>query len=265
MWVFAPYLLAVSVLFYPCGDPPTEEPVVDGRHWAFNAPERSPLPTVVREDWARDGLDVFVLGRLERGGLEPAAPAPRGTWLRRVSLGLTGLPPTPEEMDAFFDDSSAGARGRVVDRLLQSPRYGEHMASDWLDLARYADTYGYQSDVYCEVWPWRDWVIGAFNDRFDAVRMKAVRDDCLCSDAFDNGSRDRRIPATERYKDTVPRLDVLAGLRERIEKSRGIPIDRALDRDADELAGDQRRCEEIAHASSVRLGFQPTSPIGVCG
>jgi len=188
--VFAPYLLAVSVLFYPCGDPPTEEPAVDGRHWAFNAPERPPLPTVVREDWARDDLDAFVLERLERGGLEPAAPAPRGTWLRRVSLGLTGLPPTPEEMDAFFDDSSTGAHGRVIDRLLQSPRYGEHMASDWLDLARYADTYGYQSDVYCEVWPWRDWVIGAFNKNLSYDKFLTWQ---VAGDLLPDATREQRL------------------------------------------------------------------------
>ncbi len=121
------------------------------------------MPEVVRSDWARDPLDVFVLERLERQGLEPAESAPRGIWLRRVTLGLTGLPPTPEEMGAFLEDPGEGAYGRAVDRLLESPRYGEHMASAWLDLARYADTYGYQSDVYCEVWPWRDWVIKAFN------------------------------------------------------------------------------------------------------
>lgn len=123
------------------------------------------------DGWPRDDLDRFVLDRLEREGLRPSPEADRETWLRRESLDLTGLPPTPEETDAFLADTRAGARERQVDRLLASPRYGERMASQWLDLARYADTYGYQSDVYRAMWPWRDWVVDAFNrnlpyDRF---------------------------------------------------------------------------------------------------
>jgi hypothetical protein len=161
--VLASTLFVLPALLLPGGDTPSVGSTADEVHWAFKAPERSALPEVVRADWARDALDAFVLARLEQQGLEPAEPAPRRTWLRRVSLGLTGLPPTPEEMDAFLNGPADGAHGRAVDRLLESPRYGEHMASSWLDLARYADTYGYQSDVYCEVWPWRDWVIEAFN------------------------------------------------------------------------------------------------------
>jgi Protein of unknown function (DUF1553)/Protein of unknown function (DUF1549)/Concanavalin A-like lectin/glucanases superfamily len=153
----------ISVLLLALGP---QDPVVTGGegHWAWITPIRSVAPWVRDMEWARDPLDVFVLARLEARGLAPAPEAERGTWLRRTSLVLTGLPPTVEELDAFEADREPGAYERQADRLLASPRYGEHMAADWLDVARYADTYGYQSDVAREVWPWRDWLIGAFND-----------------------------------------------------------------------------------------------------
>jgi hypothetical protein len=134
-----------------------------GRHWAFEPPRRPPLPKPQSRGWTRVDLDAFILDRLEREKLHPAPEAPRSTWLRRVTLDLTGLPPTLAEMEAFAADKSPNAYEKVVDRLLASPRYGERMASPWLDLARYADTHGYQMDRYRPVWPWRDWVIGAFN------------------------------------------------------------------------------------------------------
>jgi hypothetical protein len=140
-----------------------EEGAKWGRHWAFEPPRRSPLPQPRRRDWARSDLDAFILARLEREGLQPSPEAQRTTWLRRVTLDLTGLPPTLAEIDAFIADKSANACEKVLDRLLASPRYGERMASAWLDLARYADTHGYQMDRYRAVWPWRDWVIRAFN------------------------------------------------------------------------------------------------------
>src|SRR5207244_10562500 len=115
-------------------------------HWAFVPPRRPELPTVQHQEWARNGIDRFIVARLEKEGLGPAVEARRETWLRRVSLDLTGLPPTPDETDAFLDDRSPMAHERVVDRLLASPRYGERMASDWLDVARSADTHGYQMD-----------------------------------------------------------------------------------------------------------------------
>jgi len=132
-------------------------------HWAFRALARPEPPAVADEAWPRDELDRFVLAELERAGLAPAAEATRAEWLRRASFDLTGLPPTPGEVRAFEAQETADAYAREVQRLLASPRYGEHMAAGWLDLARYADTYGYQNDVYREVWPWRDWVIEAFN------------------------------------------------------------------------------------------------------
>ena len=140
-------------------------------HWAFVPPMRSTLPHVKNIAWPKEALDYFVLARLEAEGLQPAPEAERTTLIRRVTLDLTGLPPTPEEVDAFVADHSPNAYEKVVDRLLQSPRYGEHMARFWLDAARYGDTHGLHLDNYREMWPYRDWVIKAFNvnkpyDRF---------------------------------------------------------------------------------------------------
>jgi hypothetical protein len=140
-----------------------EEGAKWGRPWAFVPPHRPEIPKVHSQGWVRDELDAFILARLEKEGLQPAAEAPRDRWLRRVTLDLTGLPPTLAEIDAFLADNSADAYEKVVDRLLRSPRYGERMASEWLDLARYADTHGFQMDRFRAVWPWRDWVVRAFN------------------------------------------------------------------------------------------------------
>jgi hypothetical protein len=126
------------------------------RHWAFAPlPERVELPQVRNAAWCRGPIDRFVLARLERERLRPSPPASRADWLRRVTLDLIGLPPTPRELDVFLADTSPQAHERVVDRLLVSPRYGERMAVPWLDVARYADSYGYQSDQLCLTWPYR--------------------------------------------------------------------------------------------------------------
>jgi hypothetical protein len=132
-------------------------------HWAFIPPATPALPAVAASGWARGEIDRFVLAALEAKGWKPSPEAPRETWLRRVSFDLTGLPPAPAEIDAFLADRSGDAYERVVDRLLASPAYGERMAADWLDIARYADSHGYQDDGMREMWPWRDWVIAAFN------------------------------------------------------------------------------------------------------
>ncbi len=134
------------------------------RHWSLEPIGNPPLPPVRDQAWVRNPIDRFVLARLEAEGLAPAPAAVRQRLIRRLSLDLTGLVPTPEEVDAFLSDQRADAYERLVDRLLGSPRFGERMAVDWLDVARYADTYGYQADVHRNVWPWRDWVIQAFND-----------------------------------------------------------------------------------------------------
>ena len=117
------------------------------RHWSFLPPVAGPLPSVSRTSWPRNPIDNFVLAKLEKVGLQPSPEANKATLIRRASLDLTGMPPTPAEVDAFLRDSSPNAWEKVVDRLLASPRYGEKMAIRWLDAARYADTNGYQTDA----------------------------------------------------------------------------------------------------------------------
>ena len=133
-------------------------------HWSFIPPEKPEVPEVAQKDWGRNPIDPFVLARLEKENLSPAPEAQKVQLLRRVTFDLTGLPPTLEEMDTFLADTSANAYEKVVDRLLASPHYGERMAMDWLDVARYADSHGYHADGYRMMWPWRDWVIKAFNE-----------------------------------------------------------------------------------------------------
>ena len=133
------------------------------QHWAFVPPKSIALPQVKQTEWCKNELDYLVLAQLERQGVHPSKEADRETLIRRVTLDLTGLPPTLAEIDAFVSDNEAGAYERLVDRLFQSERYGERMAVEWLDVARYADTYGYQNDRFRAMWPWRDWVVQAFN------------------------------------------------------------------------------------------------------
>ncbi|MBI1368216.1 MAG: DUF1549 domain-containing protein [Planctomycetes bacterium] len=133
------------------------------KHWSFIAPQRLDPPVVKHTDWPRNAIDRFVLAKLEAAGLSPEPEADRTTLIRRVSLDLIGLPPTPAEVDAFVSDRSPEAYEKVVDRLLASPRYGEHWASMWLDLARYADSKGYEKDNHRDIWRYRDWVIEAYN------------------------------------------------------------------------------------------------------
>ncbi len=130
-------------------------------HWSYLPPQRPELPAVRRQNWTRNPIDFFILARLERENLAPSPEADKATLLRRVSYDLTGLPPTPAELDSFEADKSSDAYEKRVDALLHSPRYGERMAMQWLDLARYADTHGYHIDSHRDMWPWRDWVIGA--------------------------------------------------------------------------------------------------------
>ena len=134
------------------------------KHWSFIPPERPELPAVKDRKWPRNAIDYFTLARLEKEGFKPNPEADKATLIRRVTLDLTGLPPTIEEVDAFVADKSSRAYERLVERLLASPHYGERMAQNWLDLARYADTSGYHFDGVRFLWLWRDWVIKAFND-----------------------------------------------------------------------------------------------------
>ena len=159
-------------------------------HWAFIPPKRPEFPPVKSKKWPRNPIDTLVLHRLEREGLAPAPEADKATLIRRLSLDLTGLPPTPPEVDAFLSDGSPKAYEKVVDRLLQSSRYGERMAARWLDAARYADTNGYQSDGVRSMWRWRDWVIDAFNRNlpFDQFTIEQIAGDML-----PNARPDQRI------------------------------------------------------------------------
>ena len=152
-------------------------------HWAYRPPERPDPPAVADAGWPRGGLDRFVLARLEHEGLVPSPEADRRTLVRRLSLDLTGLPPTPAEVDAFLADDRPNAYERLVDRLLASDRYGEHMARSWLDAARYADTNGYHIDNERYMWRWRDWVIGAFNRNqpFDEFTVDQLAGDLLAA------------------------------------------------------------------------------------
>jgi mono/diheme cytochrome c family protein len=140
-------------------------------HWAFVPPTKPALPKVKDAGWGRNPIDRFILARLEKEGLKPSPEAARSALVRRVTFDLTGLPPTPAEVEAFLADPSPDAYEKVVDRLLKSPRYGEHMARFWLDDARYGDTHGLHLDNYREMWPYRDWVIRAFNDNLPYDRF----------------------------------------------------------------------------------------------
>ena len=137
-------------------------------HWAWTSPVRPPVPAVQDASWPKNAIDAFVLKRLQDENLRPSGEAAPHVWLRRVTFDLTGLPPSPEELSIFEGRLTSAAKddvyAEVVDRLLKSPRYGERMAMQWLDAARYADTNGYNNDETRTMWPWRDWVIKAFTD-----------------------------------------------------------------------------------------------------
>jgi hypothetical protein len=152
-----------------------------GKHWSYEPVRRPALPAVQAAAWPRNPIDVFILARLEREGLSPSPEANKETFIRRLSLDLTGLPPEPDQIDEFLVDNSAGAYERLVDRLLASPRYGERMAWDWLDAARYADSNGFQGDPERTMWPWRDWVIEALNANlpYDQFTIEQLAGDLL--------------------------------------------------------------------------------------
>lgn len=150
-------------------------------HWAFIAPQKPASPKVSRPEWVRNPIDAFILKRLDAEGLKPSTEATREALIRRVSFDLTGLPPSPEDVAAFVKDESPNAYEKVVDRLLKSRHYGEHMARFWLDAARYGDTHGLHLDNYREIWLYRDWVINAFNQNlpFDQFAVRQLAGDLL--------------------------------------------------------------------------------------
>ncbi|HEX4131728.1 MAG TPA: DUF1553 domain-containing protein [Pirellulales bacterium] len=150
-------------------------------HWSFVPPVKADPSRVSRPQWVRNAIDAFVLARLDAEGLEPAAEADRRMYIRRVSFDLIGLPPTAEEVEAFVNDHEPGAYERLVDRLLASPHFGEKLALDWLDAARYADTNGFSIDGGRQQWLWRDWVIHAFNSNlpYDRFLVEQLAGDLL--------------------------------------------------------------------------------------
>jgi hypothetical protein len=168
-------------------------------HWAFVPPKPQPLPPVKRANWVRQPLDRFVLAGLEKEGLQPSSEASKPELLRRASLDLTGLPPTADEEAAYLADSSPTAYEKQIDRLLASPAYGERWASMWLDLARYADTLGYEADRRRPgVWPYRDWVIDGYNKNIPYDRFVITQ---LAGDLLPNATFEDRI-ATSFHRQT---------------------------------------------------------------
>ena len=162
-------------------------------HWAFEPIVTPASPTVTAAEWCRSEIDRFVLARLEAAGLTPNGPASKARLIRRVTFDLTGLPPTLKEIDDFLADDSPGAYEKVVDRLLNTEHYGERMAAEWLDVARYSDTYGYQVDRDRFVWPWRDWVVRAFNSNMPYDTFITEQ---LAGDMLPNATQDQRLATT---------------------------------------------------------------------
>lgn len=190
-------------------------------HWAFQRPRRELPPEVAGDDWSNSPIDRYVYARLRKQGLEPSRRADPETLVRRITLDLTGLPPTPAEVDAFLDDELDLAIEKLIDRLMHSPRYGEHMALPWLEASRYADTDGYQNDRYRYQHVWRDWVIEAFNDNmpYDQFVLEQLAGDMLPSPTLRQqiatgfgrnhriNSEDGSIPEEWRVENVIDRVD----------------------------------------------------------
>jgi len=176
-----------------------EDAAAQKKHWAYEKPVRPELPAVRKKSWPRNPIDFFVLARLEKEKLKPSPEADRAVLLRRVSLDLTGLPPTLDEVEAFLADKSPDAYEKAVDRLLASLAYGERWARPWLDLARYADTQGYEKDNRRSIWPYRDWVINALNRNlpFDQFTIEQ-----LAGDMLPNATQDQKV-ATGFHRNTM--------------------------------------------------------------
>lgn len=157
-------------------------------HWSYVAPVRPPLPKVSNKDWIRNPIDTFIAARLDQEGWKPSQQASKATLVRRLYLDLIGLPPTIEEMDEFLRDTKPGAYERLVDKLLSSPHFGERQAIGWLDLARYADSNGYEKDDRRTIWPYRDWVIDALNENmpFDEFTIEQIAGDMLPNPTLDD-------------------------------------------------------------------------------
>ncbi|HVX64692.1 MAG TPA: DUF1553 domain-containing protein [Pirellulales bacterium] len=190
-------------------------------HWSLIAPARPDLPAVKNAAWCRNPIDHFVLARLEQAGLQPAPEADRRTLARRLSLDLTGLPPEPALVEAFVNDSAADAYEKFVDELMSSAKWGEHRGRYWLDAARYADTHGIHFDNYREIWPYRDWVINAFNRNlpFDQFTIEQLAGDLLPNRTLQQqiGSGFNRCNITTNEGGVIPEEYVVLYARDRTE------------------------------------------------
>lgn len=174
-------------------------------HWSFTKPERPALPNLSQRSWPKNAVDAFILARLEANKLKPSPAADRAALIRRVSLDLIGLPPAPAEVDAFVKDKSSNAYEKVVDHLLASPAYGEKWARMWLDLARYADSYGYGQDSLRQnnPWPYRDWVIKGFNQNMPLDQFTREQ---LAGDLLDQPTEEQLI-ATAFHRNTMTNVE----------------------------------------------------------
>ncbi len=152
-----------------------------GKHWSYEPLQRPKLPEISNKEWPKNPIDTFILARLDKEGLKPSPEATKTALIRRATLDLTGLPPTPQDVAAFVADNAPDAYEKVIDRLLASPAYGERMAWDWMEAARYADSNGYQGDNERTMWPWRDWAVRAFNANmpYDKFTIEQLAGDLL--------------------------------------------------------------------------------------
>jgi len=203
-----------------------DEGAVYQKHWSFEPPKSREAPETSNPDWSRNPIDTFVLAKLEAEGIEPSPSADKTTLIRRATLDLTGVPPTIEEVDAFLADDSTDAYEKLIDRLMASERFGERMAVDWLDAARYADTMGYQADWERTQWPWRTWVIDAYNRNlpFDEFTVEQ-----LAGDLLPNPSVDQKIATgfnrNHRINDEggiIPEEYLVEYLVDRVETTTGV-------------------------------------------
>ena len=224
-----------------------EEGAPWGEHWALQAPVDHPLPAMRNAQWISQPLDAFVLARLEAEQLQPSAEASPNQWLRRASLDLIGIPPTPKETQRFIQACQAAGSKREevyeseVERLLNSERFGERWAAMWMDLARYADTKGYEKDPHREMWPYRDWLIRAFNQDmpFDQFTIKQIAGDLLETPTADD------LVATAFHRNTQTNTE--GGTDDEEFSCR--ECDRPYQYDLDRLAGDDLRMRSMPLAS----------------
>src|SRR5438105_288931 len=199
LWVSFACLFAAGSSFAAGPEHPARESMsAVKKHWAFIAPVRHALPAVKQAGWPRNGIDHFILARLESEGIKPSSEADRVTLIRRLSLDLTGLPPSISEVDEFVRDRGGDGYERAVERLLASPHYGERWGRHWLDVARYSDSNGYSVDAPRSIWKYRDWVIQALN--IDLPFDQFVIDQ-LAGDLLPNGTLEQKI-ATGFHRNT---------------------------------------------------------------